>query len=206
MITASHNLEPDNGVKLIDPTGEMLETSWEVIATTLANVKNYDLKRTLKMICKEKEIDLSRSASVIVGRDTRSTSSYLLNAAIEGIKALESSLINLGEVTTPQVHYIVVCKNTYGAYGDPILPAYYSKLTTAFKNLRGAERNNNKYKNVIYLDAANGVGTIAAKQFQKYLENSLDIKLFNDCIGAIDKLNNKVCLITHYIFTSISDK
>ena len=39
MITASHNDEPDNGVKLVDPLGEMLEASWEVIATDLANAK-----------------------------------------------------------------------------------------------------------------------------------------------------------------------
>jgi phosphoacetylglucosamine mutase len=39
MITASHNPEEDNGLKLIDPKGEMLEASWESIATTVANVK-----------------------------------------------------------------------------------------------------------------------------------------------------------------------
>jgi len=39
MITASHNPEEDNGVKLIDPDGEMLETSWETHATQLANVR-----------------------------------------------------------------------------------------------------------------------------------------------------------------------
>ncbi|XP_063240207.1 phosphoacetylglucosamine mutase isoform X2 [Bacillus rossius redtenbacheri] len=39
MITASHNPEPDNGVKLIDPRGEMLEASWEKIASKLANAR-----------------------------------------------------------------------------------------------------------------------------------------------------------------------
>jgi phosphoacetylglucosamine mutase len=39
MITASHNPEEDNGVKLIDPQGEMLEASWENYATLLANVR-----------------------------------------------------------------------------------------------------------------------------------------------------------------------
>jgi len=39
MITASHNPEEDNGVKLIDPAGEMLETAWETHATSLANVR-----------------------------------------------------------------------------------------------------------------------------------------------------------------------
>lgn len=37
MITASHNPEDDNGVKLVDPLGEMLEMSWEKLATSLAN-------------------------------------------------------------------------------------------------------------------------------------------------------------------------
>ena len=37
MITASHNPECDNGVKLVDPMGEMLAQSWEGIATKLAN-------------------------------------------------------------------------------------------------------------------------------------------------------------------------
>lgn len=39
MITASHNPEEDNGIKLVDPHGEMLEQSWEVLATQLANVR-----------------------------------------------------------------------------------------------------------------------------------------------------------------------
>lgn len=39
MITASHNPEDDNGVKLVDPDGEMLEEKWEAVATKLANVE-----------------------------------------------------------------------------------------------------------------------------------------------------------------------
>jgi len=38
MITASHNPEEDNGVKLVDPKGEMLEPAWEVLATEIANL------------------------------------------------------------------------------------------------------------------------------------------------------------------------
>ena len=37
MITASHNPIDDNGIKLIDPNGEMLEVSWEGAATDLIN-------------------------------------------------------------------------------------------------------------------------------------------------------------------------
>ena len=37
MITASHNPEEDNGVKLIDQFGEMMPPAWENYATQLVN-------------------------------------------------------------------------------------------------------------------------------------------------------------------------
>ena len=35
MITASHNPADDNGCKLVDPTGDMLEEAWETYATRI---------------------------------------------------------------------------------------------------------------------------------------------------------------------------
>ena len=40
MITASHNPEEDNGVKLVDPMGEMLKESWEKYASQIANARS----------------------------------------------------------------------------------------------------------------------------------------------------------------------
>ena len=39
MVTASHNPEHDNGVKLIDPHGEMLDQSWEIFANNLSSLE-----------------------------------------------------------------------------------------------------------------------------------------------------------------------
>ena len=39
MITASHNPSEDNGIKLVDPFGDMLEENWEHYATELVNSK-----------------------------------------------------------------------------------------------------------------------------------------------------------------------
>lgn len=71
MITASHNPEPDNGVKLIDPHGEMLEQQWELVATELANVDNNQVEKTIQTIVKTFQIDMDNNATVFIGRDTR---------------------------------------------------------------------------------------------------------------------------------------
>jgi phosphoacetylglucosamine mutase len=40
MVTASHNAEPDNGIKLVDPDGGMLAMAWEGHAVALANAQD----------------------------------------------------------------------------------------------------------------------------------------------------------------------
>jgi len=62
MITASHNPEPDNGVKLVDPKGEMLEASWEAIATDLVNVSDQELEQQVAKIIKDNNIDVTTSS------------------------------------------------------------------------------------------------------------------------------------------------
>ncbi|OWK01354.1 PGM3, partial [Cervus elaphus hippelaphus] len=71
MVTASHNPEEDNGVKLVDPLGEMLAASWEEHATCLANAEEQHLPRVLVDISEKAAVDLHQDAFVVIGRDTR---------------------------------------------------------------------------------------------------------------------------------------
>ncbi len=72
MITASHNGPLDNGVKLVEPLGEMLIPSWEIHAIRLANASSgQDLVECVNSIIAEEKIDMEQSANVVVGRDTR---------------------------------------------------------------------------------------------------------------------------------------
>lgn len=72
MITASHNPQEDNGVKLIDPQGEMLDSSWERLASDLANApSNEDVCIILIYIAGEYQINPSYIPRVFIGRDTR---------------------------------------------------------------------------------------------------------------------------------------
>ena len=187
MITASHNPEEDNGIKLVDPMGEMLEMAWEKLATELANVPNEELGQVLGKIIQDFNIDISIPAKVVYGRDTRPSSPSLAQAFKDGVEAANGMATDIGIVSTPQLHYVVRCINTEGQYGDPTEQGYYEKLGFAFKCLRGEEAEKGRYKPELTIDGANGVGAIKMKQFQPLLGQLLNIKVVND--GSTGKLN-----------------
>lgn len=139
MITASHNPEHDNGVKLVEPLGEMLDREWEEYAILLANAKTpVEIRAALDSIIASENIDMTAPALVVVGRDTRPSGVMLSQALRDGVTALDGVLVDYGVLTTPQLHYITRCLNTADtqqAYGIPTVEGYYAKLASAFKLL-----------------------------------------------------------------------
>lgn len=189
MITASHNPEPDNGVKLIDPMGEMLEQTWEKIATHLANVSDLDLQNEIVQIIETHSIELGCASSVFVGMDNRYHSPGLLKAVTDGVLALKGKVKSFGIVSTPMLHYFVLCSNTNGAYGIASEEGYYAKLIGAFIKLRGSVFENRNYRNKLVFDGANGVGARKMLQFLKRLNNTICVHVYNSGEG---KINEKV--------------
>lgn len=186
MITASHNPEPDNGCKLIDPMGEMLEQRWEKLATDLVNVSDNDLQEEIEKIIKNEKINISSASSVYVGMDNRYHSPGLLKAVSDGVLTLKGRVKSYGICTTPMLHYYVVCANTSHAYGDASEKGYFSKLGTSFKTLRGSEMERGNYKNRLLFDGANGVGARKMLQFLKTLDNCLGVEVYNKGEGKIN--------------------
>lgn len=124
---------------MVDPRGEMLESSWEPHCTTISNATSSDqLISSLKELINTFSIDLDSPASVIVGHDTRPSCPTLIQALIDGLTAFGSYINNQGLKTTPQLHYLVKATNTKGtedAYGEPTEEGYYKKLAKAFQDL-----------------------------------------------------------------------
>lgn len=176
MVTASHNPEPDNGVKMVDAHGEMLAAAWEPVCTRIANAATDEaLVLELQHVVDEFQIDLRGTPRVVYAYDSRPSSPDLVRAITDGLRALGADAIDGGLLTTPQLHYLVVALNTKNMdhpYGEPTEAGYYQKLADAYVKVVGAD-----HKPVpLVVDCANGVGTKALRGFLDVLpQDMLDI-------------------------------
>ncbi|KAI9644992.1 Phosphoacetylglucosamine Mutase [Ciborinia camelliae] len=191
MITASHNPPEDNGVKLVDPMGEMLESSWEAYGTQLANAKNEDVVDVYRKLEKDLKINPETPARVIYARDTRPSGPKLVAALVDALEATGSDYTDYKLLTTPQLHYLTRCTNTEGtpqAYGDVSEVGYYEKLAKAFERAMKGK----KAVGSVTVDCANGVGGPKLDELIKYLPKGiLDIKVINDDVLKAENLNHE---------------
>lgn len=187
-----HVAEPtsqDNGVKLVDPAGEMLEQSWEAHATKLANcATTAELVAAYESIANALRINVQSPASVVYARDTRPSGPPLIKALETGLGAYGDlvKVNDLGVTTTPILHYVVKATNDKtGLYGVPTIDGYHVKLAAAFKTLIG----NRGPLAPLYVDCANGVGAIALEAFQKHIGDLLPFKAMNTDLDKPGALN-----------------
>ncbi|RXG51983.1 Phosphoacetylglucosamine mutase [Armadillidium vulgare] len=188
MITASHNPVEDNGVKLIDPFGEMLAVDWESHATRLANVPEDKIGEVLQSIINSNSIDMSQKAIVFVGRDTRPSSTRFQEAVERGVTLMDGEVKDFGLVSTPIVHFVVTCFNDGGEYGEPTEEGYFEKLAAAFVNLRTEGSSKGSYIPEILFDGANGIGALKMVKLLKYLKGTLKAQIFNQGDGELNHL------------------
>lgn len=190
MVTASHNPEADNGVKLVDPRGEMLEAAWETHATVLANASTTDdFLHALDIFVRNVKIDLSKPSRVVYARDTRPSGVALISSLEDGLKAIGAEARDAGVTTTPILHYLVKAINTKGtkeSYGDDSEDGYFKKLSDSFKKLVAGRPKITP----LVIDCANGVGAPIAAKLVEYLGESIPLILENTSITTLGALNN----------------
>ncbi|KAK6110775.1 Phosphoglucomutase/phosphomannomutase alpha/beta/alpha domain I family protein [Brugia pahangi] len=157
MITASHNPMEDNGVKIIDPMGGMLDAAWENYADLIVNSSDSEFLRKSQEFLRQFSGRVVENATVFTAIDTRPSSKYIEEAAFCGAQCARVVGRRLGLLTTPQLHYIVRCQND-SSYGVPTEAGYYAKVQNALAGLNFVTRCGKAYIPTLYLDCANGIG------------------------------------------------
>ena len=133
MVTASHNDESYNGVKIADPDGGMMAPDGEALAVQLANASLDELRALLRTVV------ISKNAVVHVGRDTRSHSPHFSQLTIRAAQAMGATVVSLGIVTTPMLHHVVLHANPQHLPllipPRPNVEGYYDLLSHSYHNL-----------------------------------------------------------------------
>lgn len=117
MVTASHNDESYNGVKLVDPNGEILadDTVCQQL-TDYVNGQNDTVKSWLdSLVLPSSDFPTPANVTCIihVGHDTRSHSPSLTRLAVQAIQALGGKVVHHGVTTTPLLHHAVAHQNPH---------------------------------------------------------------------------------------------
>jgi len=160
----------------------MLAASWEGYATQLANAEDGDFAAEVAKIVEEENIDFETAGVVFLGMDTRPSSQRLMDAALAGVAAASGVGMNLGLLSTPQLHFIVQ-KHNKGEETVANEAGYATQTDQAFRQLISTAPEgvdvSKEARGTLYLDAACGVGSVAVHNTLLALEDVLEVELRN---------------------------
>jgi phosphoacetylglucosamine mutase len=213
MVTASHNPECDNGVKIVDSDGGMMAQSWEPYAEKLVNTKNVsEVLALLENIAEKEGAHKGTPGVVVIGRDTRPHSEELAKCILDGAESFGAIVHDLGLVTTPQLHFIVQKINEENPEFPVIdldrekaLAHYYATLRIGYLDLIDSATSSSsalvseqkeciEKSNSVVVDGSHGIGAISIIDFAASLSivrpSVLNIDLRN---GAYQGPVNEGC-------------
>jgi phosphoacetylglucosamine mutase len=186
MITASHNPECDNGVKLIDYNGEMIDEELQLHATNLAQASTFHVFWTYLSSVKHASVKHEQQVTtggVLIGIDTRKSGQRLSYIATESIHVCDGYSIDLGYVTTPELHFYTLQWNMTQTIQQH---SYTKHLSDAFHSAVQSCVNATECEE-LHVDCANGIGAGNLELMkQDLLASGLRLILYNTGNGKLN--------------------
>lgn len=218
MVTASHNDETYNGVKLCNHDGSMLTSQLETLLTELVNFTATD--KVLEWIQEHRNTTATANTNVVVlhtGRDTRSHSPSLQHLAILAAQHTDNvAILNHGVVTTPMLHHVVL--HAHAATQLPILSmmiplrpflaGYYDILVQSYLALlqtaSGTQREHHSaplLQTPLLVDCACGVGYEHVLRLNAMIQDKFGLSL-DSHHDWDDGVENSLLLIRPRVFAA----
>ncbi|GIX65896.1 phosphoacetylglucosamine mutase [Babesia caballi] len=144
VITASHNEASENGIKLLESDGSLLQAVWEQKFTNLVNSREH-LGLAVSRVVQQHGLCHVRPNCVpyriLVGHDTRVSSPRLtaffkagVEAMAEALKLERTTCVVLGTVTTPTVGFLLnnamLFASSDRGYVEALRSAFYATLAS----------------------------------------------------------------------------
>ncbi|GFE55280.1 phosphoacetylglucosamine mutase [Babesia ovis] len=219
VITASHNDATENGIKLLEGNGYLMDASWESEFNGLVNFRGNLSLAVSSLLHKHRLTPVRRNKvpyRILIGYDTRASSPHLAELFKEGVSAMAAVLklektesVDIGIVTTPTVSFLL--KNNMIACTDD--SGYVSALKGAFNSTvnslialgyLGNSAGNGKNRS-LYYDCSYGVGGHTVFKFFDCLRRiSIDGYVCNSPLETTEDTNrllNHRCG-AHYVLNS----
>ena len=116
MLTASHNDESYNGIKIASaPDGSMLDETQEQILIQWVNETNLETWKDQLLLLHDDDESTSASIAPLgvwhIGRDTRSHSHGFSQLVLQAAHYMGVQVLDHGILTTPMLHHIVLVSN-----------------------------------------------------------------------------------------------
>lgn len=184
VITASHNPADYNGVKFIDHNGNMLDQSWETCSDELVNCDDEDFNNVLNKIFRKfsnfADINDGVTGHIVIGRDTRESGVEIVKSIKEALSLVNCTVEDYGEVTTPEMHYLIRKSNAENKLVDK--SDYIEHLVSNFNRLTALTKVNTH----VYVDTSNGVVEQKLDEIYGKAENKIDFTILNQKDGVLN--------------------
>ncbi|KAI5163948.1 phosphoacetylglucosamine mutase, partial [Nematocida ausubeli] len=186
IFTASHNPAADNGIKYVDYNGNMVDSECEELSNKIVNGSDDVVAEEISKI-------MGVRSTVVISRDTRESGPEMINLCEKAAQALgpEHMLVDMGVLTTPQIHFLVREmsmqnarnehineKSLFSDHLNEMLTAYYKRIesfSSIAKRIFGE-----KEKETVVLDSSNGVGKVIFPKIQERMSSICNLNLLKN--------------------------